>query len=366
MGRAATGQGPANRKFSAAGYTWRTITTLAAMSTTAVLSRTAPPTDGLDAIQCVVSDELAAVDRTIAAHLHSDVALVNQVAEHIIHSGGKRLRPLLTLIGARACGYQGQAHVTLAAIVEFIHTATLLHDDVVDDSRLRRGQLTANAMFGNEASVLVGDFLYSRAFQLMVAAGSMRVMDIMADTTNAIAEGEVMQLLNCHDPETTEQRYLQVIHAKTAKLFEAAARVGAVLSESSPAVEEALAAYGLHLGIAYQLIDDVLDYHGEAEAIGKNVGDDLAEGKPTLPLIHAMRQSNAEDRALIRAAIEQGGLSRIDDVIAAVERTGAIAYTADRARHEAERAGQALSMLPASAYRDALESLAVFAVTRTH
>jgi octaprenyl-diphosphate synthase len=339
---------------------------LAAMSPTALLSRSTPSSAGLDAIQAVVCEDLAAVDRTIAAHLHSDVALVNQVAEHIIHSGGKRLRPLLTLIGARAGGYQGKAHITLAAIVEFIHTATLLHDDVVDDSRLRRGQLTANAMFGNEASVLVGDFLYSRAFQLMVAAGSMRVMDIMADTTNAIAEGEVMQLLNCHDPDTTEQRYLRVIHAKTAKLFEAAARVGAVVAGSPPAVESALAAYGLHLGIAYQLVDDVLDYHGEAEAIGKNVGDDLAEGKPTLPLIHALRESNPEDRALIRNAIEQGGLSHINEVIAAVERTGAIDYTADRARNEAARAREALVALPASTFRDALEALAMFAISRSH
>ena len=336
------------------------------MSTTAVIGRTAPSPDGLDAIQSVVMDDLAAVDRTIAAHLHSDVALVNQVAKHIIHSGGKRLRPLLSLIGARACGYQGQAHVTLAAIVEFIHTATLLHDDVVDDSRLRRGQLTANAMFGNEASILVGDFLYSRAFQLMVAAGSMRVMDVMADTTNAIAEGEVMQLLNCHDPDTTEQRYMRVIHAKTARLFEAAARVGAVVADAAPEVEESLATYGLHLGIAYQLIDDVLDYRGEAEAIGKNVGDDLAEGKPTLPLIHALRQSNAQDRALIRSAIEHGGLSRIDAVIDAVERTGAIDYTARRAREEAARAGEALTILPASPYRDALEALVRFAIGRSH
>ncbi len=336
------------------------------MSTTALLSPGPARSDGLAAIQALVEHDLQAVNRTIVEHLHSDVALVNQVAEHIIHSGGKRLRPLVTLLGAHASGYQGSAHVTLAAIVEFIHTATLLHDDVVDDSRMRRGQVTANALFGNEASVLVGDFLYSRAFQLMVAAGSMRIMDIMADTTNAIAEGEVMQLLNCHDPDTGEDRYLKVIHAKTAKLFEAAARIGAVIAGSDGAREQCLSRYGLHLGVAYQLVDDVLDYRGSEDEIGKNLGDDLSEGKPTLPLIHAMRQSADPDRGLIREAIEQGGLSRIDAVVAAVERSGAIDYTARRAQEEARRAGEALAGLPASPYRDALGALAEFAVCRTY
>jgi len=336
------------------------------MPDTAVLSRATDPGTGLAAIQALVADDLAAVDRTIIEHLHSDVVLVNQVAQHIVHSGGKRLRPLLTLLGARACGYAGALHVPLAAIVEFIHTATLLHDDVVDDSNLRRGQLTANAMFGNEASVLVGDFLYSRAFQMMVAAGSMQVMDIMAQTTNAIAEGEVMQLLNVHDPDTSEERYLEVIHAKTARLFEAAARIGAVVAGVQPSWQEALGRYGLHLGVAYQLVDDVLDYRGAADQIGKNVGDDLAEGKPTLPLIHALRAGGEPDRALLREAIEQGGLSRIDAVIGAVERAGAIDYTARRAQEEALRAGEALHAIPISPFREALEALARFAVSRSY
>ena len=336
------------------------------MPTTAALPRSPDVRSELKAIRSLVADDLAAVDEVIAARLHSGVPLVNQIAEHIIDSGGKRLRPLVTLVAARAAGYAGDSHVTMAAIVEFIHTATLLHDDVVDDSRLRRGQLTANAMFGNEASVLVGDFLYSRAFQMMVDAGSMRVMRIMADTTNAIAEGEVLQLLNCHDPDTTEARYLQVVEAKTARLFEAAARIGGVLGEAAEEVEQGLAGYGRHLGIAYQLVDDVLDYCGAADAIGKNVGDDLAEGKPTLPLIHALAEASPPDRALLRAAIEDGGLSRIEAVVAAVERTGAIDYTARRAQDEARRAGEALEALPTSPFRDALEALADFAVARTY
>ena len=336
------------------------------MSTTAALSQPPDRRADLQAIRSPVEADIAAVDAAIAGHLRSDVALVNQVAEHIIHSGGKRLRPLVTLLAARAAGYAGGEHVMMAAIVEFIHTATLLHDDVVDDSNLRRGQLTANALFGNEASVLVGDFLYSRAFQMMVEAGSMRVMRIMADTTNAIAEGEVLQLLNCRDPETTEASYMEVVHAKTARLFEAAARIGAVLDGAEAPLEPHLARYGLHLGVAYQLVDDVLDYCGTPEAIGKNLGDDLAEGKPTLPLIRAMMGCSEAERSLIRRAIENGGLEHIDGVLAAVERTGAIDYTARRARDEARRAGEALGAVPDSPFRDALAALAEFAVARTY
>ena len=337
------------------------------MPTAAAESHRVAPARDVAAIRGPVESDLTAVDRLIEARLYSDVALVNQVAEHIIHSGGKRLRPLLTLLAARAAGYRGDdQHVHLAAIVEFIHTATLLHDDVVDDSKLRRGELTANALFGNEASVLVGDFLYSRAFQMMVEAGSMPVMAIMADTTNAIAEGEVLQLFNCHDPDTTEERYMQVVHAKTARLFSAAARIGALCSEQGAAHADAMAAYGLHIGVAYQLVDDLLDYRGSPDEIGKNVGDDLAEGKPTLPLIHAIREGDAPERELLRSAIEQGAVGQIAQVVSAVERNGAIDYTARRAQAEADTALQALADVPASPYRDALEALAEFSVSRTY
>lgn len=310
--------------------------------------------------------EMAEVDRLIHASLTSQVELVNDVAGHIVNSGGKRLRPLLVLLGARATGYQGREHYTLAAITEFIHTATLLHDDVVDASALRRGQETANAVWGNEASVLVGDFLYSRSFQMMVEVGSMRLMRIYADTTNIIAEGEVLQLLNCNDPDTTEEGYLAVIRAKTAKLFEAAARVGAVLSDAPTCVEAALADYGHHLGIAYQLVDDVLDYCGNFEEIGKNMGDDLAEGKPTLPLIYAMRNGTPDQRGTIREAVERGGRDNIERVLSAVESTGAIEYTAAAARAEAAAALVALNALPPSAHRDALATLAAFSVERSY
>jgi octaprenyl-diphosphate synthase len=320
----------------------------------------------LEQIQQPVVADLKAVDRLIEARLQSEVVLVNQIAQHIIYSGGKRLRPMIVLLSARAFGYAGEQHVELAAIVEFIHTATLLHDDVVDGSMLRRGRETANTVFGNEASVLVGDFLYSRSFQMMVDVANMRVMEIMADTTNLIAEGEVLQLLNCHDPDTSEARYLKVIRAKTAKLFEAATRVGAVISGAATRHERAIAAYGLHLGTAYQLVDDVLDYRGASEEIGKNVGDDLAEGKPTLPLIHAMRNGTREESDVIRAAIEHGGRDAIERVLAAVESTGAIAYTARAAAAEADKALEALSEVPPSPYRDALESLAEFSISRTY
>lgn len=320
----------------------------------------------LDQVRDLVAADMQAVNELIQERLRSDVLLINQLSLYIINSGGKRLRPLLVLLAAHAGGYDGRRHCDLAAIVEFIHTATLLHDDVVDASDLRRGRETANAIWGNEASVLVGDFLYTRAFEMMVEVGSMRIMEIMAQTTNTIAEGEVMQLLNCHDPDTTEAHYLEVIRCKTAKLFEAAARIGAVLGEQPPAIEEAMAAYGMHLGTAFQLIDDVLDYSADATETGKNIGDDLAEGKPTLPLIYVLRKGNPEQVAVVRRAIEQGGRDDIDAVQKAIESVGAIAYTAQSARSAADRAMQALQTLPASPYRDALYALAEFSVSRTY
>ena len=308
--------------------------------------------------------DLQAVDSVIRQRLNSDVVLVRSVAEHIISGGGKRLRPILVILSAGAFGYSGKFHHQLAAVVEFIHTATLLHDDVVDASDLRRGQATANALFGNAASVLVGDFVYSRAFQMMVEVGSMRVMDVLAEATNVIAEGEVLQLMNCHDPDIDEQRYLQVIRFKTAKLFEAATRLGAILGGASPAQEEAMACYGMHLGTAFQLIDDVLDYSGDNKDTGKNVGDDLAEGKPTLPLLYAIKHGSAEEKALVRGAIEHGGLDELQSVIAAIERTGALAYTRRQAEAEANTAKAALEIVPNSKQRDYLLQLAGFAVTR--
>ena len=320
----------------------------------------------LDQIRDLVAEDMQATNRLIQERLRSDVLLINQLGLYIVNSGGKRLRPLLVLLAARACGYQGRRHVDLAAIVEFIHTATLLHDDVVDASDLRRGQQTANAVWGNEASVLVGDFLYSRAFEMMVDVSDMRVMEIMARTTNTIAEGEVMQLLNCHDADTTEARYMEVIRSKTAKLFEAAAQLGAVLGGQPEPIERALAEYGMNLGTAFQLIDDVLDYSADSEEIGKNIGDDLAEGKPTLPLIHAMRHGTPEQAQTIRHAIEQGGRDDIDAVRDAIESTGAITYTAQSAREAAEQAMGALAPLPTSAYKDALYALAEFSVNRSY
>jgi len=314
----------------------------------------------------LVANDMAAVNQLIEKRLQSEVALVNQISGYIIHSGGKRLRPVLVLLSARAFGYKEEQHFNLAAIVEFIHTATLLHDDVVDASDRRRGQETANALWGNEAAVLVGDFLYSRAFQMMVDAQRMRVMEILAHATNVIAEGEVLQLLNCNDPDTTEQRYLDVIHCKTAKLFEAAAQLGAVLCDAPPEQEQAVAKYGMHLGTAFQLVDDVLDYSASSEAMGKNVGDDLAEGKPTLPLIRAMRQGTKEQSTLIRKAIETGGRNNIAEVMAAIESTDAIAYTARKAREEANLAIAQLQNIPASNYTDALKVLADFSVSRTY
>jgi octaprenyl-diphosphate synthase len=320
----------------------------------------------LDAIQSLVADDMQAVDALIQRRLHSEVALINQLSYYIINSGGKRLRPLMVLLSARAMGYSGKQHLDLSAVIEFIHTATLLHDDVVDASELRRGRETANTVWGNEASVLVGDFLYSRSFEMMVEIRNMRIMEIMAGATNVIAEGEVMQLLNSNDADTTEERYLDVIHCKTAKLFEAAAQVGAILSGCGREQEQAMAAYGMHLGAAFQLIDDVLDYSASAELIGKNIGDDLAAGKPTLPLIHAMRVGTPEQIAVIRHAIEHGGLDDIARVLEAIESTDALAYTARSAQVEARKAAESLDPIPASPYKDALYALAEFSVNRSY
>ncbi len=320
----------------------------------------------LKQIRSLVADDMRQVNDLIQKRLHSDVVLINQLGYHIVNSGGKRLRPVLVLLVSRACGYRGQDHITLAAIIEFIHTATLLHDDVVDASELRRGQETANVVWGNEASVLVGDFLYSRAFEMMVDIGSMRVMDILSHATNTIAEGEVMQLLNCHDASTTEPRYMEVIRSKTATLFEAASQLGAVLGGIDLDTENAMAEYGMHLGIAFQLIDDVLDYRASSEEIGKNIGDDLAEGKPTLPLIYALHKGSLTQAEIIREAIESGGLKKIDEVLQAIESTGAIAYTEELARVEAELATSKLTGLPDSRYKTALIALAKFSVNRSY
>jgi octaprenyl-diphosphate synthase len=319
----------------------------------------------LSAIRELTAGDMKAVDTLILHRLQSDVVLINQVGQYIVNSGGKRLRPMIVLLAARSLGYQGEKHVDLAAVIEFIHTATLLHDDVVDGSEMRRSRETANAVWGNAASVLVGDFLYSRSFEMMVEVESMRVMEILSHATNRIAEGEVLQLLNCHDPDTNEEKYREVILRKTATLFEAGARLGGVLCNATREEEEALAAYGLHLGIAFQIIDDALDYSESADDIGKNIGDDLAEGKPTLPLIRAMEVGAAEHRTLLREAIEKGGLDYIDRVKAAIESTDAIAYTARLAEEEAEKAKAALAILPPSAYRSALMALADFSVKRS-
>jgi len=318
----------------------------------------------IEQIRTLVADDTAAVDDLIRRRLQSDVVLINQLGHYIINSGGKRLRPLLVLLSAQALGYSGSHHHTLAAIVEFIHTATLLHDDVVDASELRRGHETANAVWGNEASVLVGDFLYSRAFEMMVEVDSMRVMKILAEATNTIAEGEVLQLLNCHEPDTSEEQYLEVILRKTAKLFEAAAELGAVLAGAGADIEAAMAAYGVHLGTAFQLIDDALDYSGDESIIGKQLGDDLAEGKPTLPLIYVMRTGNESQVETVRKAITDGGRELIGEVTEAIASTGAIAYTSRLAMDEALKARAALDAFPASAYRDALTGLADYAVSR--
>ncbi|MGZ8215925.1 octaprenyl diphosphate synthase [Methylomagnum sp.] len=324
------------------------------------------PPPGFANIRRLVEEETAAVDQLILRELSSDVVLINQIGHYIVNSGGKRLRPMLLLMAAKALNYQGQQHITLAAVIEFIHTATLLHDDVVDESTLRRGQDTANALWGNSASVLVGDYLYSRSFELMVSVQKLRIMEILSRTTTAIAEGEVLQLLNCNNPATTEQKYLDVISRKTAILFSAAAQLAAVLSESPEPVETALKDYGLHLGIAFQLIDDALDYRANPEELGKNLGDDLADGKPTLPLIYAMERGTEAQSAVLRQAIENGDRDAFREVYEIVESTDAIAYTSRRAIQEADMAVEALNALSASEYKDALISLARFSVERSY
>ncbi len=311
-----------------------------------------------------IEPQFEAVNDYIINHLGSNVPLVEKIGHYIVESGGKRLRPLLVLLAANAAGYQGDKHIPLAAIIEFIHTATLLHDDVVDNSDLRRGKDTANARWGNAPSVLVGDFLYSRAFQVMVEIGSMPIMEVISNATNVIAEGEVLQLLNCKNPDTSEDAYMQVILGKTAMLFEAATEAGAILADGETGQREALRLYGRHLGIAFQLIDDVMDYLSTAEEMGKNVGDDLAEGKPTLPLIHAMREAGEEDRQLIRQAIRKGGLEDLQPIMDIVRATGAIEYTQQQAQSQADQAIAALQSLPESSFRETLEQLAHIAVKR--
>lgn len=313
-----------------------------------------------------IAADMEAVNTVIRRQLYSDVPLVNQIAEYIISAGGKRIRPVLVLLVANAYGYCGTHHHELAAVIEFIHTATLLHDDVVDESSLRRGRQTANALFGNAASVLVGDFVYSRAFQMMVAVSDMRVMRILADATNVIAEGEVLQLLNMHDPDVSEARYLQVIRSKTAKLFEAAAQLGALIAGAPDAAIDAAAEYGRSLGTAFQLVDDVLDYSGNAADIGKNVGDDLREGKPTLPLIYLMENGSAEQRTLVRACIENGDEQHFDDILAAITSSGALDYTKHKAEKAAQRAAASIAGLPDSQFKDSLLELCAFAVDRNH
>jgi len=320
----------------------------------------------IQSIYDLIEDDMKAVDQLIQHKLTSDVALINQLGFYIINSGGKRLRPALAILCARACGDEDDSHINLATIIEFIHTATLLHDDVVDNSNMRRGKETANVLWGNEASVLVGDFLYTRSFEMMVEMNSMRLMQILSHTTNVIAEGEVLQLLNCHDASTTEARYLEVIHHKTAKLFESAGQLGAVISNASEEQEVAMAEYAMHLGSAFQLVDDILDYSESSETIGKNIGDDLAEGKPTLPLINAMSKGSSQQAAVIKEAIENGQRERIQDIIQIISDTGSIEYTAQAARNEVAQAKQALTVIKDSPYKEALLSLADFAIQRSY
>lgn len=314
----------------------------------------------------IIEPQFDAVTDYILNHLGSSVPLVEKIGHYIVSGGGKRLRPLLVLLSANACGYEGERHIPLAAVIEFIHTATLLHDDVVDNSELRRGNATANARWGNAPSVLVGDFLYSRAFQIMVEINSMEIMQVISNATTIIAEGEVMQLLNQRNPDTTEDAYMQVILGKTAMLFEAATEAGAILADADASTREALRLYGRHLGIAFQLVDDLMDYLSDSETMGKNVGDDLAEGKATLPLIHAMRVGSEDERKLIRGAIREGGLDDLQPVLDIVRRTGSVDYTRQKAEAEVERAIAALDRLTASSFRETLITLARMAINRTH
>ncbi|WP_028461355.1 octaprenyl diphosphate synthase [Nitrosomonas cryotolerans] len=320
----------------------------------------------IESIRSFIAPDMNVVDSVIREKLHSHVALIRQVSEYIINSGGKRLRPALVILSAGAFGYTGKYHYNLAAVIEFIHTATLLHDDVVDESELRRNKETANALFGNAASVLVGDFLYSRAFQMMVEVDNMRVMQVLADATNTIAEGEVLQMLNCRDPDVEEDNYLRVIRFKTAKLFEAASRLGAILGNAAEEEERALAIYGMHLGTAFQLIDDMLDYSGDYQETGKNLGDDLAEGKPTLPLIYAMRAGTPAQISIIRKAIEEGGQDELQSVLQVIQQTNALDYARQCAQAEADTASAAIASLPDSDYKTSLLQLATFAITRNH
>ena len=318
----------------------------------------------LKEIQALVAVDMEGVNAQIRAQLHSDVALIQQMGEYIVNSGGKRLRPVLAILSARACGYEGDRHHLTAAIIEFIHTATLLHDDVVDSSDLRRGKETANSIWGNEASVLVGDFIFSRSFQMMVKVNQMRVMEILSAASNTIAEGEVLQLLNCNDPDTTEDQYMEVIRCKTAKLFEAAAQLGPVLANESEHIEDALSKYGMHLGTSFQLIDDILDYRADSQAIGKNVGDDLAEGKPTLPIIYAIRHGSPQQAEALKAIIRQGDRDQLDQVLDIIDVTNALQYTEQVARQEAENAKCEIECLSESKFKTALRSIADFSVSR--
>lgn len=323
-----------------------------------------PDSIDFDDVTALAEADMRAVDVLISSSLETDVTLVSQVSEYIVMSGGKRLRPLIVLLAARALGYDGQHHIRAAAIIEFIHTATLLHDDVVDSSARRRGQDSANTVFGNQASVLVGDFLYSRAFQMMVEIDNMRVMRILADATNTIAAGEVMQLMNVHDPDTTEEDYRQVIYRKTARLFEAGAQIAAVLSNQDAATETAMVNYGRHLGTAFQLVDDALDFAASPEELGKNIGDDLAEGKATLPLIYALQNSSSADATIIRDAILEGGLEQLDQITAIIESSGALRYTAAKAKEAAALSIEALQSVPNSVYKQSLISIAELSVQR--
>ncbi len=321
----------------------------------------------IKAIQQLISDDMQKVNEKILAQLNSDVALINQLGFYIIHSGGKRIRPMIATLAAKALGYQGEQHITCAAFIEFIHTATLLHDDVVDESELRRGNPTANAEFGNAASVLVGDFIYTRSFQLMTQLNSLKILQVMSEATNVIAEGEVQQLMNVRDPDTTEENYMRVIYSKTARLFEVSTQTAAIVAGANEMQEKALQDYGRYLGTAFQLVDDVLDYSANAAELGKNIGDDLAEGKPTLPLLHAMRSGNAEQAQLIRDTIEQGGnLEALDDILAIMTQYKSLDYAMQRAKEEAKKAVDAIRILPESAYKNALISLAYLSVDRTY
>lgn len=320
----------------------------------------------LNSIRSLVQADLEATDKFIYTELESHIPLINDLVQHILQCGGKRIRPLLVLLSAKACNHAGDQHINLAAAIELIHTATLLHDDVIDNSNMRRGRKTAHTIWGNEASVLVGDFLYSRAFQLIVKLQNLQVMNIFADATNIIAEGEILQLINCNDPDTTEESYYEVIQRKTGKLFEVGSQLGPAISNCSPDAFLSMQKYGIHLGIAYQLIDDALDYKASPEQTGKNIGTDLAEGKPTLPLIHALRNGTPAETKLIRKAIEKGSCNQLDSILTIIESTKAIEYTANAAKKHAREANLALQHVPESPYRNALNDLADFVVARAY